>query len=215
MKKAIILFSGGLDSTVCLAMAKAQGFSCYALSIDYGQHPAELQAAEKIAKQLQVAAHKTLAVPLKQLATSSLTDARLVKAHQAYEGVSSNYVPARNTVFLSLALAWMEGVGAHDIFIGACLADGAGFPDCREAYFSAYENLMLLATKQGVEGQAATIHTPILHWSKAEIVAKGLALGVDLAATFSCYAPTANATPCGVCESCVCRQQGFDQANGG
>jgi 7-cyano-7-deazaguanine synthase len=213
--KAIILLSGGLDSTTCLAIANSQGYECYALSVNYGQrHAAELRAALSIAKQFHVKEHRVLEVNLASLGGSSLTDPNLsVEDHVVSTKIPNTYVPARNTVMLSLALAYAEVVGAYDIFIGANVIDYSNYPDCRPAFLAAFEHLALLATKAGAEGQLFRIHAPLLHWSKARIIQEGLHLGVDYSLTVSCYRLSPEGKACGRCDSCVMRHQGFVELN--
>lgn len=211
MKKAIILFSGGLDSTTCLAIAKNQGYTAYALSFEYGQkHNIELERAKLIAKQMQVAEHKIVNLNLNG---SSLTDANhAVEDYKASNEIPSTYVPARNTVFLSLALGWAEVIEAFDIFIGANVVDYSGYPDCRPEYLSAFENLANLATKAGVEGNKYHIHAPLLHLTKADIIQEGIQLGVDYGMTLSCYRADQVGRSCGSCDSCTYRKKGFKEA---
>lgn len=213
-KKAIVLFSGGLDSTTCLAIAKSQDFDCYALSFAYGQrHHVELKAAKAIARQYGVIEHKILSVPLDQIKGSSLTDASIsVPDYQQHEGVPNTYVPARNTIFLSFALAWGEVIGAHDIFMGANHVDYSGYPDCRPDYLEAFEKMAELATKNGREGHSYTIQTPLLFLNKAEIIKMGIGLGVDYGQTISCYRADASGRSCGLCDSCTFRKNGFSEA---
>lgn len=215
-KSAIILFSGGLDSTTCLAIAKSQGFDCYTLSFQYGQkHSVEIEHAKQLAKQYGVKEHKILSLPLDQIGGSSLTDASLTV--NDYEGTSSipnTYVPARNTIFLSFALAWAEVIKAEHLFIGANAVDYSGYPDCRPEYYQAFEQVAKLATKAGVEGQwQFKIHTPLLHLTKAEIIQEGTRLGVDYGKTLSCYRADTEGRACGTCDSCVYRKKGFAEAN--
>ncbi|OGT46176.1 MAG: 7-cyano-7-deazaguanine synthase QueC [Gammaproteobacteria bacterium RIFCSPHIGHO2_12_FULL_41_20] len=213
-KKAIVLFSGGLDSTTCLALAKSQGFICYALSIEYGQkNRIEINNAKRVAQVLQVAEHKILSLPLAELGGSACTDPMLaVPDYIQSNAIPITYIPARNTIFLSLALAWAEVVEVADIFFGANHEDYAGYPDCRPAYFNAFTAMANLATKMGVEGQAFTIHTPWLWLSKADIIKEGLRLGVDYSATISCYRPNKQGYSCGTCLSCALRKKGFAEA---
>ncbi len=211
MKKAVILLSGGLDSTTCLAMAQAQGFICYALSFDYGQrHGHELTAAGRIAKKMGAAAHRVVALDIGQFGASALTDIEIgVPDYQANAGIPVTYVPARNTVFLANALSFAEAIGAYDIFIGATAVDYSGYPDCRPDFINAFQTLANLATKAGVEGQHFTIHAPLMHLSKAEIIQTGIKLGIDYRLTVSCYLLTNQGAACGRCDSCVLRSQGF------
>jgi len=213
MKKAVVLLSGGLDSATTLAIAKRDGYACYALSVAYGQrHSAELAAAIRIVKVLGAAAHKTLTLDLSTIGGSALTDIRIAVPTQPSEGIPSTYVPARNTLFLTLALGWAEVLGAQDIFIGVNAVDYSGYPDCRPEFIQAFEGLANLATKAGVEGRQFHIHTPLLDFSKSEIIRRGLALGVDYALTVSCYSADPQGRACGVCDSCRLRKQGFREA---
>jgi 7-cyano-7-deazaguanine synthase len=209
--KAVVLLSGGLDSATVLAMAAAQGYSCYALSFNYNQRSvSELNAAKKVAHLAQQ--HKVLDIDLSAFGGSALTDATIAVPTDAPAGIPITYVPARNTVFLSLALAWAEVLDAHDIFIGVNAVDYSGYPDCRPQFIQAFEQMANLATKAGVEGQKITIHTPLIDLTKAQIIAAGVALDVDYAATVSCYQADAEGAACGVCDSCRIRQQGFAAA---
>jgi len=211
--RAVVLLSGGLDSATTLAMAREQGFDCYALSFAYGQrHASELVAAERVARALGALEHKTLPLDLRAIGGSALTDDAIAVPTEASEGIPVTYVPARNTVFLSLALGWAEVLGAYDIFIGANAVDYSGYPDCRPAFIEAFENLANLATKAGVEGHRFHIHAPLIHLSKAEIIQTGLSLGVDYGLTLSCYQADAEGRACGVCDSCRLRAAGFAQA---
>lgn len=213
MKKAVILLSGGLDSATILAFAKQQGYACHALSFNYGQrHGAELNAARDIAERAQVAAHKLVHIGLDSFGGSALTDANIAVPNQPTHGIPVTYVPARNTVFLAFALGWAEVLGAADIFIGVNAVDYSGYPDCRPEFIQAFQQLAQLATKAGVEGQPFTIHTPLIDLSKADIIRLGLSLGVDYAATVSCYAADAQGHACGVCDACRLRQAGFAAA---
>lgn len=213
-KNAIILFSGGLDSTTCLAIAKSQGFRCYTLSFAYGQkHGVEVPRAAQLAAAAKVAEHKILTLPLDELGGSSLTDSKLdVPDHQADGLIPSTYVPARNTIFLSFAMAWGEVIGANDIFIGANDVDYSGYPDCRPDYLHAFEQMAVLATKAGREGAAIRIHAPLLRMNKADIILAGTSLGVDYGATISCYRANASGHACGTCDSCTYRKNGFAAA---
>lgn len=211
--KAVVLVSGGLDSTTVLAMAKSQGYDCYTLSFDYGQrHRAELIAAEQLSIQLGACEHKTVVLDLRTIGGSALTDDTIDVPEELSEGIPVTYVPARNTVFLSIALGWAEVLGANDIFIGVNAVDYSGYPDCRPEYITAYETMANLATKACVEGQALKIQTPLLNLSKAEIIQAGTQLGVDYAATVSCYQANIQGQACGKCDSCRLRKQGFDEA---
>lgn len=215
-KKAIVLFSGGLDSTTCLAIAKSQGFDCYTLSFRYGQkHSIEIDHAKRLAAEMGVVEHKILSLPLDQIGGSSLTDdALMVKDYQATSDIPNTYVPARNTIFLSFALAWAEVIEAEHLFIGANAVDYSGYPDCRPEYYQAFEQVAKLATKAGVEGHwQFNIHTPLLHLTKAEIIQEGVKLGVDYSKTLSCYRADDQGLACGTCDSCVYRKKGFAEAN--
>jgi 7-cyano-7-deazaguanine synthase len=214
-KNAVILLSGGLDSATVLAMAKAQGYACYALSFRYGQrHAVELEAAQKVARAMGVAQHKIADIDLRLFGGSALTDAIDVPKHATVEeiglGIPVTYVPARNTIFLSFALAWAEVLNAHDIFIGVNALDYSGYPDCRPEFIEAYEKMANLGTAYALEaGGQITIHAPIIRLSKAEIIAEGVKLGVDYSLTRSCYDPTADGAACGQCDSCLLRKKGF------
>lgn len=218
MKRAVVLLSGGLDSTTTLAIAKSEGFIPYALSFRYGQrHAIELEAAERIAASMGVAEHVIAEIDLRRFGGSALTaDLEVPKGRDPRalgEGIPVTYVPARNTVFLSFALAWAEVLGAGDLFIGVNALDYSGYPDCRPEYIAAYEHLANLATAAGVEGrQLYRIHTPLIQMTKAEIVRAGIALGVDHALTSSCYDPGPEGRPCGRCDSCLLRARGFAEA---
>ncbi|EKD53628.1 MAG: queuosine biosynthesis protein QueC [uncultured bacterium] len=214
-KKAVILFSGGLDSTTCVAIAKSKNYECYALSFDYGQkHNVELQLAKRMAELMGVKEHKIFSVGLNDLGGSALTDHKIdVEDYKGDDQIPATYVPARNTVFLSIALGWAEVLGASDIFIGANHFDYSGYPDCRPAYFNAFEMLANLATKAGVENTSRyQIHAPLLHMHKHEIIRLGLSLGVDYSMTLSCYRANAKGHACGKCDSCVYRKKGFQTA---
>lgn len=217
--KAVCLLSGGLDSSTCLAYARREGFACYALSIDYGQrHRFELEAAAKVAQSLGAAGHRVLHVDLRLIGGSALTGEIAVPKHRAAEemarGIPVTYVPARNTVFLALALAWAEVLEAADIFLGVNAIDYSGYPDCRPEFIQAFERMANLATKAGVEGKLRTrIHTPLLRLSKAEIVKLADELRLDFSLTSSCYDPGPGGRPCGACDSCLLRRKGFAEAN--
>lgn len=213
-RSAVILLSGGLDSTTCLAIARDAGFQCYALSVAYGQrHAAELSASRRIAQHYGVREHRLANVSLGQFGGSALTDATIkVPTDGASTGIPSTYVPARNTVMLSMALAWAEVVGAADIFIGVNAVDYSGYPDCRPEYIRAFEAMANLATRSAIEGAALRIHAPLMHLSKAEIIRRGTSLGVDYALTVSCYQASEDGQACGVCDACRLRQQGFKAA---
>ncbi len=212
-KKAVVLLSGGLDSATALAIARAQGFACYALSLDYGQrHHAELNAARQVAQSLGVVEHKILPISLDAIGGSALTDPDIAVPEQGGEGIPVTYVPARNTVFLSLALGWAEVLGARDLFVGVNAVDYSGYPDCRPEYIQAFEKLANLATKAGVEGEHFEVHAPLIEMSKAQIIQAGSRLGVDYALTVSCYQADEQGRACGRCDSCRFRAQGFAEA---
>jgi len=211
--RAVILVSGGLDSTTVLAMAQSQGYDCYTLSFDYGQrHRAELVAAERASLALGDIEHKVVKLNLDSIGGSALTDTRIDVPEEATEGIPITYVPARNTVFLSIALGWAEVLGAKDIFIGVNAVDYSGYPDCRPEYIAAFESMANLATRAGVEGEKLTIHAPLMDMGKGEIITAGMALGVDYALTVSCYQATTDGLACGRCDSCRLRRQGFTEA---
>jgi 7-cyano-7-deazaguanine synthase len=213
MKKAVVLVSGGLDSATTLAIAQEQGYACYALSFDYGQrHRSELDAARKVTKAAGVVEHKIIILNLDDIGGSALTDTTIAVPQQPTEGIPVTYVPARNTVFLALALGWAEVLGAEAIFIGVNAVDYSGYPDCRPEFIEAFAKLARLATKAGVEGKPIQIETPLIHLSKAEIIQQGLRLGVDYANTISCYDPDAEGRACGRCDSCRLRAAGFEVA---
>ncbi|MGD9212256.1 MAG: 7-cyano-7-deazaguanine synthase QueC [Desulfobacteraceae bacterium] len=218
-KKAIILSSGGLDSTTVMALAKAHGFELYSLSFFYGQrHRFELNAAEKVAKVMGVTQHLVLNVDLSPIGGSALTDDIAVpkgrNQAQMTAEIPITYVPARNTIFLSYALAWAEVLSVADIFIGVNAVDYSGYPDCRPEFIAAFETMANLATKASVsDGIKLTIHTPLLHLSKAQIITQGISLGVDYAITHSCYDPSPEGFACGACDSCLLRKKGFADAN--
>ena len=209
-KRAVILVSGGLDSTTVLAMAQSQGYACYTLSFDYGQrHRAELYAAGRVSRALGDVEHKLVKLNLDSIGGSALTDLSIAVPEEETGGIPITYVPARNTVFLSIALGWAEVLGAHDIFIGVNAVDYSGYPDCRPEYIAAFETMANLATRAGVEGQKITIHTPLMTLGKGDIILAGIALGVDYAITVSCYQATEEGLACGKCDSCRLRRQGF------
>ena len=209
-KRAVILVSGGLDSTTVLAMAQSQGYACYTLSFDYGQrHRAELYAADRVSHALGDVEHKLVKLNLDSIGGSALTDMSIAVPEEETAGIPITYVPARNTVFLSIALGWAEVLGAHDIFIGVNAVDYSGYPDCRPEYIAAFETMANLATRAGVEGQKITIHTPLMQLGKGDIILAGIALGVDYAITVSCYQATEGGLACGKCDSCRLRRQGF------
>ncbi|MEM6473209.1 MAG: 7-cyano-7-deazaguanine synthase QueC [Planctomycetota bacterium] len=216
---AVVLLSGGLDSATCLAIARDQGFQTHAISFRYGQrHEYELERATRLASALDAASHRIVSIDLGQFGGSALTDDAIkVPKSETVSDIGTDipvtYVPARNTVFLSLALALAETLSAHDIFIGVNALDYSGYPDCRPEYIQAYESMANLATKEAVNGQKLQIHTPLIDLSKAEIIAKGISLGVDYSMTLSCYDPGEGGVPCGACDACLLRAKGF-QENG-
>ena len=214
MKKAVVLLSGGLDSATTLAIARDERFECYCLSVDYGQrHRAELAAAARVARAQGAAGHRVIKLDLAAFGGSALTDKNIaVPVDGVKEGIPVTYVPARNTILLSLALAWAEVIGAHDIFFGANAVDYSGYPDCRPEYMRAFEAMANLATKAAVEGSRLTLHTPIIALTKGAIITRGLALGVDYALTVSCYQADDAGRACGSCDSCRLRRAGFEAA---
>jgi len=209
--RAVVLLSGGLDSATCLAIARSEGFACYCLSVDYGQrHAAELAAAARVATTLGALAHRVLHLDMGQFGGSALTDARIaVPTAGLTPGIPVTYVPARNTIMLSLALGWAEILGARHIFVGVNAVDYSGYPDCRPAFIEAFARLANVATKAGVEGQGMTIHAPLIELSKAAIIHRGIALGVDYGQTVSCYQADAAGRACGLCDACRLRREGF------
>lgn len=212
IKKAVILVSGGMDSAVTMAIAKEQGFVCYALSVSYGQrHGAELVAANELAKSQGAAAHKTVVVDLRSIGGSALTS-DIAVPESASEGIPITYVPARNTIMLSIALGWAEVLGANDIFCGINAVDYSGYPDCRPEFLAAFQNLANLATKAGVEGAGLRLHAPLIAMSKADIAKEGIRLGVDFSRTVSCYQADDLGQACGRCDACRLRAAGFDEA---
>jgi 7-cyano-7-deazaguanine synthase len=217
-RKAVILSSGGIDSTTAMAIARYEGFKIYSLSFFYGQrHAFELQAAQKVANAIGVTEHRVINIDLKQIGGSSLTDDIDVPKNRGEQemtrGIPVTYVPARNTIFLSFALAWAEVLKSSDIFIGVNAIDYSGYPDCRPEYIDAFERMANLATKAGVEGAAnIRIRTPLIHLTKAQIIQKGMELGVDFALTHSCYDPSPQGLACGKCDSCFLRKKGFKEA---
>ena len=215
MSKAVILLSGGLDSTTTLAIAKEQNYDCYALSFDYGQKQrSELESSISIAKKSNVIEHRIMKISLSDIGGSALTDKAIdVPKHVESEEIPITYVPARNTIFLSFALAWAEVVNSQTIFIGVNALDYSGYPDCRPEFIEAFETMANLATKQSVEGNRIQIKTPLINMTKAEIIAKGLSLGVDYSETTSCYDANALGEACGECDACVLRKNGFSNAN--
>lgn len=214
MKPAVVLLSGGLDSATTLAIAQAAGYACHCLSVDYGQrHVAELAAAARVAAALSASAHRVVHIDMNQFGGSALTDTSIaVPTDGVAPGIPVTYVPARNTIMLSLALAWAEVLGARDIFVGVNAVDYSGYPDCRPEYIRAFEAMANLATKAAVEGKTMTLHAPLIDLSKADIVRRGSALGVDYALTVSCYQADAEGRACGTCDSCRLRRAGFDAA---
>lgn len=211
--KAVILVSGGLDSTTVLAMAMKQGYDCYTLSFDYGQrHSAELLAAERTSKTMGAVEHKVVSLDLGTIGGSALTDTSIDVPEEESVGIPVTYVPARNTVFLAIALGWAEVLEAQQIFVGVNAVDYSGYPDCRPEFISAFEHMANLATKAGVEGNALKIQAPLIEMTKAEIVKVGTGLGVDYSLTVSCYQADAEGRACGKCDSCRLRRQGFEQA---
>jgi len=215
MSKAVILLSGGLDSTTVLAIAKSQGYDCYALSFDYGQKQrSELESSISIAKKSNVIEHRIMKISLSDIGGSALTDQSIdVPKYSESDEIPITYVPARNTIFLSFALAWAEVVDCQTIFIGVNALDYSGYPDCRPEFIEAFENMANLATKQSVEGDRIQIKTPLISMTKAEIIKKGLGLGVDYSETTSCYDANTLGEACGECDACVLRKIGFENAN--
>lgn len=214
MSRAVVLLSGGMDSATCLALAVAGGHDCHALSFDYGQrHGAELAAAKQVADQFGAREHRTLKIDLGTLGGSALTDSRIAVPEEAGVGIPATYVPARNTVFLSLALAWAEVLDADTIYAGVNAVDYSGYPDCRPEFITAFQNLADLAIKRGVEGRPINIVTPLIQLSKAQIVKLGTEIGVDFATTVSCYQADAEGLACGRCEACRLRREGFAAAD--
>ena len=213
MTIGVALLSGGLDSATTLAIAKEQGFECYALSFSYGQrHSIELQAARKIAASARVEEHRIISIDLSAFGGSALTDTTIDVPEMPTRGIPVTYVPARNTVFLSMGLAWAEVLGACDLFMGVNAVDYSGYPDCRVEFIQAFEKLANLATRAGIEGSRFTVHTPLIEWSKADIITKGLQLGVKYENTVSCYQPNGKGEACGRCDSCRIRKEGFQAA---
>ncbi len=212
-KSAVILLSGGLDSATVLAIAREQGFRCYTLAVDYGQrHRAELQAAERLSKAMGSVEHRQMRIDLAGIGGSALTDPSIDVPEQGGSGIPVTYVPARNTLLLSLALGWAEAIGSHDLFIGVNAVDYSGYPDCRPEFIEAFAGLAKLATREGVEGRPIRVHAPLLHMSKQQIILRGTALGVDYGQTVSCYQLDPNLAACGRCDSCRIRQAGFQAA---
>jgi 7-cyano-7-deazaguanine synthase len=210
---AVVLLSGGLDSATALAIARAQGFECYALSVDYGQrHSAELDAAKRVAQGGGVRDHRIMRVDLAGIGGSALTDTTIAVPEQPTTGIPITYVPARNTMMLALALGWAEVLQARDIFVGVNVLDASGYPDCRPEFIAAFGTLAALATKAGVEGNPCRIHAPLITWTKAEIIREGTRLGVDYAETVSCYQADNLGRACGRCDACRLRRAGFEAA---
>jgi 7-cyano-7-deazaguanine synthase len=213
MKRAVVLLSGGLDSATVLALAREQNFECFALSVDYGQrHHAELAAAQRVARALGAKEHRVINIDLTAFGGSALTDSNIAVPEAASSGIPLTYVPARNTIMLSLALAWAEVLKAQDIFFGVNAVDYSGYPDCRPEYVESFERMANLATKAAVEGKPLTLHAPLQHMSKAEIIRQGVRLGVDYGLTVSCYQADEDGRACGRCDSCRLRREGFQSA---
>jgi 7-cyano-7-deazaguanine synthase len=213
MSRAVVLVSGGLDSATVLAMARAQDFACHALSFDYGQrHRVELEAARRVAESLGAVQHRVVKLDIGWMGGSALTDPQLAVPDRPTAGIPITYVPARNTVFLAIALGWAEVLEAQDIFIGVNALDYSGYPDCRPAFLQAFQDLANLATRAGVEGRGPRLHAPLINLRKSEIIAAGSRLGVDYGLTLSCYDPDAAGRACGVCDSCRLRAEGFAAA---
>jgi 7-cyano-7-deazaguanine synthase len=211
--RAVVLLSGGLDSATVLALARRDGFECHALSVHYGQrHSSELAAAARVAAALGAVEHRVLGIDLAGIGGSALTDRSIPVPEGPGEGIPSTYVPARNTLMLSLALGWAEVLGALDLFIGVNAVDYSGYPDCRPEFIAAFEHLARVATRAGVEGAELRVNAPLLHWSKSRIIREGLALGVDYALTVSCYQADDDGRACGRCDSCRLRRAGFEAA---
>ena len=212
-RRAVVLLSGGLDSATTLALARREVGECYALTFDYGQrHRLELDAARRVARALGARAHRVVALDVGWMGGSALTDPAIAVPQQASDGIPVTYVPARNTVFLAVALGWAEVLGAHAIYIGANAVDYSGYPDCRPAFIAAFQRLADVATRAGIEGRNIEIRAPLIHWSKPEIIRRGADMGVDYAHTLSCYDPDSEARACGVCDSCRLRAEGFAAA---
>ena len=212
-REAVVLVSGGLDSATVLAIAADEGYACHALSFDYGQrHRVEIEAAERVVADIGAVQHRTFSLDLSAFGGSALTDPTLAVPESPTDGIPITYVPARNSVFLALALAWAETLDARDIFIGVNAVDYSGYPDCRPEFIEAFEHLANVATRAGVEGGRLEVHTPLIALTKADIIRRGTELGVDYAATVSCYQPTAQGEACGRCDSCRLRRAGFEAA---
>jgi len=212
-RRAVVLLSGGLDSATTAAIARSEGYECHCLTVDYGQrHRAELAAAARVARATGAASHKVLTIDLTAVGGSALTDRTIAVPEAPTQGIPVTYVPARNTILLALALAWAEVLGAQDIFFGANAVDYSGYPDCRPEYIRAFETLANLATKAAVEGRRLVLRTPIIDLAKAEIIRRGVALGVDYGLTVSCYQPAEDGLACGRCDACRLRRAGFETA---
>ncbi|MDJ0889766.1 MAG: 7-cyano-7-deazaguanine synthase QueC [Gammaproteobacteria bacterium] len=212
-KKAVVLLSGGLDSATCLAVARARGYDCYALSLDYGQrHRAELKAAARVAESLGVREHRVVRADLRAIGGSALTDPQIAVPEQPTTGIPPTYVPARNTLLLALGVGWAEVLEAPDLFIGVNAVDYSGYPDCRAVFIAAFQEVARLGTRTGVEGNPTRIHTPLIDLSKPEIIREGVRLGVDYGLTVSCYQADEEGVACGVCDSCRIRARGFQDA---
>jgi 7-cyano-7-deazaguanine synthase len=210
---AVVLLSGGLDSATALAIARERGFACHALSVDYGQrHAAELDAARRVARAGGAREHRIMRVDLAGIGGSALTDRAIAVPESPSEGIPVTYVPARNTIMLALALAWVEVLGARDVFIGVNVLDSSGYPDCRPEFIESFGRLAALATRAGVEGRPCRVHTPLIGWTKAEIILEGTRLGVDYGQTVSCYQADAEGRACGRCDACRLRRAGFAAA---
>ena len=211
--RAVVLLSGGLDSATALAIARERGFACHALSVDYGQrHAAELDAARRVARAGGAREHRIMRVDLAGIGGSALTDPAIAVPESPSEGIPVTYVPARNTIMLALALAWVEVLAARDVFIGVNVLDASGYPDCRPEFIESFGRLAALATRAGVEGRPCRIHTPLIGWTKAEIILEGTRLGVDYGQTVSCYQADAEGRACGRCDACRLRRAGFAAA---
>jgi len=213
MKRAVVLVSGGLDSATVLAIARDRGYACHALSFDYGQrHRVELEAAARVATSLDATQHRTVRLDIGWMGGSALTDPGIAVPKRPTEGIPVTYVPARNTIFLAIALGWAEVLAARDIFIGVNALDYSGYPDCRPAFIQAFQDLANQATRSGVESEGFRINAPLIQWRKAEIIATGQRLGVDYSLTLSCYDPDPDGRACGYCDSCRLRAEGFASA---
>ncbi len=210
VRRAVVLLSGGLDSATCLALARSEGFQCHALTVNYGQrHAAELAAAQRVAKALGAVEHRVMDINYAQIGGSALTDPAIAVPQAPTTGIPATYVPARNTLLLSLALGWAEVLAARDIYIGVNAVDYSGYPDCRPEFIAGFERLAQLATKAGVEGAGFRIHTPLIELSKADIIRRGTSLALDYGLTVSCYLADAGGRACGTCDACRLRRKGF------